>query len=161
MGLSCRKPEPSAPPGAVQEQKQRLRSCSSEASGPCTRAVGFSSTCQCYSFTISVEGFPSDGTDGSNPGAVFGPHFLWGGCVQTLVSVESGKRLHFHPVQQLEEQELEESRRQAECQKMLPPHGMDPTRELRPQEAVSNPSAPAETEMHRLPLYFARFLWLM
>lgn len=64
-------------------------------------------------------------------------------CVLMSFDVQSGKRIHFYLYsrrRQLEEQELEEFRRQAECLKIPPPHVMDPTKELCPQEAVGDQS---------------------
>lgn len=66
-----------------------------------------------------------------------------GDCMLMRFEVKSGARIHFYLFsrrRQLEEQELQEFRRQAECLKMPPPHVMDPTKELCPQEAVGNES---------------------
>lgn len=160
------KPEPSALPGAVQKQRQCFPSKGSESSVPYTRAIRFNDPCQYHSFNISVEGgsFTYNGTHESNLRAVF-IRTSCGDCMQMLMNVESGKRIHLLYSRR---RQLEEFRRQAECLKMPPPHVMDPTKELCPQEAVGNPSAPAETEtqwqctyVSLLSLYFTHFLWLM
>ncbi|KAM3623756.1 uncharacterized protein V6R79_015227 [Siganus canaliculatus] len=116
---------------------------------PYHRSLRIDGKCLHSSFNISLEGssFTYDKTDKRNVSARF-VHSSCHDCLLMHMDVESGKRQHFYLFsrrRQLEESELEEYRAQVECLKMPPPAVMDPTKELCPEERVSDPQT-EETE---------------
>lgn len=105
------------------------------------RSMRVDDQCSYMSVNISLEG--SSFSFGDNDVNATFTRAPCHDCMLMSFDVKSAKRIHFYLFsrrRRLEEQELEEFRRQAKCQKMPPPHVMDPTKELCPQEAVGNES---------------------
>lgn len=111
------------------------------------RSMRFENQCHYMSFNISLEG--SSFT--VNHGRV-NATFVRTSCPDCLLisfDVESGTRVHFYLFakrRQLEEEEMEEFRRQVTCLKMPPPVVMDPAKELCPEEGSSQATVEGKTE---------------
>ncbi|XP_078021145.1 uncharacterized protein LOC144461733 [Epinephelus lanceolatus] len=113
-----------------------------------SRSIHFNNDCLYDTYNISLEGssFTFDGTDKSNLSANF-IHTSCQDCILMRMNKESGKRQHFYLLsrrRQLEQKEMEEFRAQLKCLNMPPPHVMDPTKELCPEERASNPATQTE-----------------
>lgn len=104
-----------------------------------TRTMSLNDRCNYMSINISLEGSSFSFT-GDDVSATF-TRAPCHDCILMSFDVSSGKRLHLYLYsrrRQLEEQELEEFRRQAECLQLPPPHVTDPTKELCPLPEATN-----------------------
>lgn len=100
-----------------------------------TRSMRLDDQCSYMSVNVSLEGGSFSFRD-NDVNATF-TRAPCHDCMLMSFDVKSGERIHFYLFsrrRQLEEQELQEFRRQVECLKMPPPHVMDPTKELCPQK---------------------------
>lgn len=102
------------------------------------RSMRAENNCYYQSYNISLEGSSFTFDDG-RVNATF-VRTSCPDCILISFDVELGKRVHFYLFsrrRQLEEEEMEEFRRQVGCLKMLPPVVMDPAKELCPKEGTT------------------------
>lgn len=116
------------------------------------RSIRLDGKCLYSSYNITLEGssFTYDGTDKRN----FSANFIRTSCPDCMLMLmdnHAGKKQHFYLFsrrRQLEQTEMEEFTAQVECLNMPPPAVMDPTKELCPDETVSDPVT-QEEENHK------------
>ncbi|KAL7403662.1 hypothetical protein ABVT39_003421 [Epinephelus coioides] len=106
-----------------------------------SRSMSSHNACHYMSYNISLEGSSFTYEDGN-----ITTTFIYTSCHDCILmsfDVESGKRQHFYLFsrrRELEHTEMEEFRAQVKCLNMPPPHVMDPTKELCPEETAGNPA---------------------
>ncbi|XP_069023668.1 saxitoxin and tetrodotoxin-binding protein 1-like [Embiotoca jacksoni] len=110
-----------------------------------SRSMRSDNECYSSSYNISLEGSSFTFDNGSVTTTFI--RTSCPDCILLSCDVDNGKRQHFYLFskrRQLEQKEMEEFRAQVECLNMPPPVVMDPTKELCPEEMVSEPALQTE-----------------
>ncbi|KAF3687540.1 hypothetical protein EXN66_Car003212 [Channa argus] len=109
------------------------------------RSMSLNNTCHYSAYNISLEGSRFTFDNGRVTTNFI--HTSCQDCILMSFDVESGKRQHFYLFsrrRQLEQEEVADFRAQVKCLHMPPPVVMDPSKELCPEELVSNPGTQTE-----------------